>query len=112
MDELHSAVEILRIRRPCGVEQEVDKDRCSRTCALKYSSVLLLLFSPAACSCHPVGSVPPCDPTGGRCTCKPGVGGARCDSCMLGYWGLHRYGCRPCDCGGGCDPFTGDCPSG
>ncbi|TNN00310.1 hypothetical protein fugu_011556 [Takifugu bimaculatus] len=69
------------------------------------------------CSCHPLGSAlsggsPLCDPSSGECTCKPGVGGARCDSCMLGYWGLHEYGCRPCDCTGDCDPYTGDCISG
>ncbi|XP_068459754.1 netrin-4-like [Clinocottus analis] len=69
-----------------------------------------------ACSCHPVGSVLSggsalCNPSSGECTCKPGVGGPRCDSCMLGYWGLHEYGCRPCDCTGDCDPYTGDCIS-
>lgn len=31
---------------------------------------------------------------------------------MMGYWGLGHYGCRPCDCPGDCDPFTGDCLSG
>ncbi|XP_028440277.1 netrin-4 isoform X2 [Perca flavescens] len=69
------------------------------------------------CSCHPVGSVLSggstlCNPSSGECTCKPGVGGPSCDSCMLGYWGLHEYGCRPCDCTGDCDPYTGDCISG
>ncbi|CAL8277440.1 unnamed protein product [Gadus morhua 'NCC'] len=68
------------------------------------------------CGCHPMGSLPypsagdaPCDPANGNCVCKPGVGGAQCDRCMVGYWGFHAYGCRPCDCAGGCDPFTGDC---
>ncbi|CAN9498847.1 unnamed protein product [Ophioblennius macclurei] len=70
-----------------------------------------------ACSCHPVGSALSgggtlCNPSSGECTCKPGVGGPRCDSCLLGYWGLHEYGCRPCDCTGDCDPYTGDCISG
>ncbi|XP_068170338.1 netrin-4-like [Antennarius striatus] len=69
------------------------------------------------CSCHPVGSVLSggsalCNPSSGECTCKPGVGGLRCDSCMLGYWGLQEYGCRPCDCTRECDPYTGDCISG
>lgn len=63
------------------------------------------------CTCHPLGSAPPCDPASGHCRCKPGVGGARCDRCMPGHWGLHQYGCRPCDCARGCDPFTGDCLS-
>ncbi|XP_046878805.1 netrin-4 isoform X2 [Hypomesus transpacificus] len=68
------------------------------------------------CSCHPLGSMPfhlggssLCDPTNGDCICKPGVGGAHCERCMVGYWGFHDYGCRPCDCAGDCDPFTGDC---
>ncbi|CAN9508481.1 unnamed protein product [Ophioblennius macclurei] len=68
------------------------------------------------CSCHPLGSAPsrpadgsPCDLATGNCVCKPGVGGARCDRCMVGYWGFHEYGCRPCDCAGDCDPFSGDC---
>ncbi|KAL4624936.1 netrin-4 isoform X1 [Arapaima gigas] len=70
------------------------------------------------CACHPVGSVPfhlstdaLCDPTNGNCICKPGVGGPHCDRCMVGYWGFQKYGCRPCDCAGDCDPFTGDCMS-
>ncbi|KAG7521564.1 netrin-4-like [Solea senegalensis] len=69
------------------------------------------------CSCHTVGSVLSggtalCHTTSGQCTCKPGVGGPRCDSCLMGFWGLREYGCRPCDCAGDCDPFTGDCISG
>ncbi|CAB1345979.1 unnamed protein product [Coregonus sp. 'balchen'] len=71
------------------------------------------------CGCHPLGSIPfhpggrsPCDPTNGDCVCKPGVGGSHCDRCMVGYWGFHDYGCRPCDCAGDCDPFTGYCMSG
>ncbi|XP_004083319.1 netrin-4 [Oryzias latipes] len=71
------------------------------------------------CSCHPMGSIlynstdgSTCDPSNGNCICKPGVGGERCDRCMVGYWGFHEYGCRPCDCAGDCDPFTGDCMFG
>lgn len=69
-----------------------------------------------ACSCHPVGSTKlptttftTCDPQNGDCPCKPGVAGPSCDRCMVGYWGFGDYGCRPCDCAGNCDPFTGDC---
>uniref|UniRef100_A0AAV2L421 Netrin-4-like n=1 Tax=Knipowitschia caucasica TaxID=637954 RepID=A0AAV2L421_KNICA len=65
------------------------------------------------CLCHPLGSAsaggPVCDPSSGECTCKPGAAGPRCDRCMMGYWGLGQYGCRPCDCTGDCDPYTGDC---
>ena len=94
----------------------------TEACLLSYRDVNMLssysvALSSAACSCHPVGSVlsggrPLCNPSSGECTCKPGVGGPRCDGCMLGYWGLHEYGCRPCDCTGDCDPYTGDCLSG
>lgn len=71
----------------------------------------------AACTCNPVGSVLSadghlCDPSNGKCSCKPGVGGPRCDKCSVGHWGLHEHGCRPCDCPGDCDPYTGDCSSG
>ncbi|XP_041851896.1 netrin-4-like [Melanotaenia boesemani] len=70
-----------------------------------------------SCSCHPVGSVfsggsPLCNPGNGECTCKPGVASPHCDRCMMGYWGLHEYGCCPCDCTEGCDPYSGDCISG
>ncbi|KAJ8007031.1 hypothetical protein DPEC_G00113350 [Dallia pectoralis] len=71
------------------------------------------------CGCHPQGSIPfhlgegsLCNPTNGDCVCKHGVGGAHCDRCMVGYWGFHDYGCRPCACAGDCDPFTGDCMFG
>ncbi|KAM4712242.1 netrin-4 isoform 3-T3 [Anableps anableps] len=71
------------------------------------------------CNCHPMGSMPfhvtdgsLCDPSNGNCICKPGVGGAQCDRCMVGYWGFHEYGCRPCDCARDCDPYTGDCMYG
>ncbi|XP_024136655.1 netrin-4 [Oryzias melastigma] len=69
------------------------------------------------CTCNPVGSVLSadghlCDPSNGKCSCKPGVGGPRCDKCSVGHWGLHEHGCRPCDCPGDCDPYTGDCSSG
>ncbi|XP_072291962.1 netrin-4-like [Eucyclogobius newberryi] len=68
------------------------------------------------CLCHPLGSVsaggPLCNPSSRGCTCKPGVASPHCDRCMMGYWGLGQYGCRPCDCTGECDPYSGDCLSG
>lgn len=88
---------------------------CYRDVNTQFSCSVTL--SCTACSCHPVGSVHSggstlCNPNTGECTCKPGVGGSYCDSCMTGYWGLNEYGCRPCDCTGDCDPYTGDCISG
>ena len=49
----------------------------------------------------------------GQCKCKPGVGGPRCDACMIGYWGISYSGCQKCSpCsqpGHVCDPDTGRC---
>uniref|UniRef100_A0AAY4DSE8 Netrin 4 n=1 Tax=Denticeps clupeoides TaxID=299321 RepID=A0AAY4DSE8_9TELE len=67
------------------------------------------------CVCDTQGSVPEpsgvflCNRQTGDCLCRPGVGGAHCDTCMVGFWGFHDYGCKPCHCAGDCDPFTGDC---
>ncbi|XP_076153149.1 netrin-4 [Alosa pseudoharengus] len=68
------------------------------------------------CECDPKGSVATddgggafCDHGNGECVCKPGVGGPQCDRCRVGYWGFHDYGCKPCNCAGDCDPYTGDC---
>lgn len=70
------------------------------------------------CDCDPLGSLSPfCEPEGGQCECKPGVGGLRCDSCGRGLFGLRLEGsCAPCDCsqegtvpGTDCDPYTGQC---
>lgn len=51
-----------------------------------------------ACNCSPAGSVSlQCDAEG-RCVCRPGVTGERCDICRPGYHSLGPGGCRPCDC--------------
>lgn len=66
------------------------------------------------CSCNPVGSLSTqCDNTG-RCSCKPGVMGDKCDRCQPGYHTLTEAGCRPCSCNPSgstqeCDVQTGRC---
>ncbi|NWI27035.1 LAMC2 protein, partial [Sula dactylatra] len=68
------------------------------------------------CHCHPQGALgPQCD-SDGRCTCKPGVMGKKCDQCQPGFESLSEAGCRSngqnlqCEC----DPAgsTGGCLSG
>uniref|UniRef100_A0A8C1KJY5 Laminin, gamma 1 n=1 Tax=Cyprinus carpio TaxID=7962 RepID=A0A8C1KJY5_CYPCA len=67
-----------------------------------------------SCSCNPVGSLSTqCDNTG-RCSCKPGVTGDKCDRCQPGYHTLTAAGCRPCSCNPAgstqeCDVQTGRC---
>ncbi|KAJ8738019.1 hypothetical protein PYW08_000614 [Mythimna loreyi] len=54
------------------------------------------------------------------CQCKPGYGGARCEFCAAGYYGVPELVgdyCKPCNCSGNinpndpgsCDSITGDC---
>lgn len=41
------------------------------------------------CGCHMVGSVSPTCSTNGRCRCKPGFGGYKCDRCISStYYGF------------------------
>ncbi|CAH1271076.1 LAMB1 [Branchiostoma lanceolatum] len=72
-----------------------------------------------ACDCDPVGTVggsSDCSDVGGRCRCKPGVGGTRCDTCIPGYHSLSQEGCSACNCSDlgsvhqVCDLETGQCP--
>ncbi|XP_062973267.1 laminin subunit gamma-2 [Elgaria multicarinata webbii] len=71
-----------------------------------------------SCSCNPTGSTSiQCD-IHGRCHCKPGVTGDKCDRCQHGFRSFSEAGCTPagqvqisgCDC----DPAgsTGQCISG
>ncbi|XP_054689415.1 laminin subunit gamma-2 [Grus americana] len=68
------------------------------------------------CHCHPQGALgPQCD-SDGRCSCKPGVMGTKCDQCQPGFEHLSGARCRrsgqslQCEC----DPAgsTGGCFSG
>ncbi|TRZ05871.1 hypothetical protein HGM15179_021236, partial [Zosterops borbonicus] len=52
------------------------------------------------CQCNPYGSYGgSCDPGSGQCSCKPGVGGLKCDRCEPGFWDFRgivtdrRSGC-------------------
>ncbi|KAH0618288.1 hypothetical protein JD844_017344, partial [Phrynosoma platyrhinos] len=46
------------------------------------------------CSCNPVGSLSTQCDNYGRCSCKPGVMGDKCDRCQPGFHSLTEAGCR------------------
>uniref|UniRef100_A0A8C0BDB9 Laminin subunit gamma 2 n=1 Tax=Buteo japonicus TaxID=224669 RepID=A0A8C0BDB9_9AVES len=70
------------------------------------------------CRCHPQGAFSPQCDSDGRCSCKPGVMGKKCDQCQPGFESLSEAGCwrsgqrllNSCEC----DPAgsTGGCLSG
>ncbi|XP_077168348.1 agrin isoform X5 [Paroedura picta] len=77
---------------------------------------------PSTCRCNPYGSYGGgCDPATGQCSCKPGVGGLKCDRCEPGFWNFRgivtdrRSGCTPCRCDpvgsvrDDCEQMTGLC---
>ncbi|XP_031422229.1 agrin isoform X3 [Clupea harengus] len=77
---------------------------------------------PSTCQCNNYGSYGgTCDPTSGQCSCKPGVGGLKCDRCEPGFWNFRGIvtenisGCTPCNCDAGgsvrddCEQMSGLC---
>ncbi|XP_029818263.1 agrin [Manacus vitellinus] len=77
---------------------------------------------PSTCQCNPYGSYGgSCDPGTGQCSCKPGVGGLKCDRCEPGFWNFRgivtdsKSGCTPCNCDpvgsvrDDCEQMTGLC---
>nr|XP_020637908.1 agrin isoform X3 [Pogona vitticeps] len=77
---------------------------------------------PSTCHCNPYGSYGGgCDPATGQCSCKPGVGGLKCDRCEPGLWNFRgivtdgKSGCTPCHCDpvgsvrDDCEQMTGLC---
>ncbi|XP_036163368.1 agrin isoform X7 [Myotis myotis] len=77
---------------------------------------------PSLCQCNPHGSYGgTCDPGTGQCSCRPGVGGFKCDRCEPGFWNFRgivtdgRSGCTPCSCDprgavrDDCEQMTGLC---
>jgi len=52
------------------------------------------------CSCNQIGSHSLSCNTKGKCACKLGVTGDKCDNCKPGYYGFSSSGCRRCNCDG------------
>ncbi|XP_070602395.1 laminin subunit gamma-1 [Erythrolamprus reginae] len=50
------------------------------------------------CNCSPVGSLSTQCDNYGRCSCKRGVMGDKCDRCQPGFHSLTEAGCRRCSC--------------
>lgn len=54
-----------------------------------------------ACDCDPTGSTDLQCSIDGKCQCKPGVTGDKCDRCEANYWNFPEEadpGCESCDC--------------
>ncbi|XP_013362945.1 PREDICTED: laminin subunit alpha-5 isoform X2 [Chinchilla lanigera] len=84
------------------------------SCASGFYGNALLPGNCTPCDCSPCGTEA-CDPQSGRCLCKAGVTGRRCDHCQEGHFGFEGcQGCRPCACGPAaegseCHPQSGQC---
>jgi hypothetical protein len=62
------------------------------------------------CQCNKLGSKSEqCNPFG-KCECKPGVTGLKCNQCLPYHYGLSSTGCKECECNeaGSSEPFTCD----
>uniref|UniRef100_A0A8C9T420 Agrin n=1 Tax=Scleropages formosus TaxID=113540 RepID=A0A8C9T420_SCLFO len=88
---------------PCGpFPSPLRLALCQNPCHLNGIFTKALLCT---CNCNQYGSYGgTCDPTSGQCSCKPGVGGLKCDRCKPGFWNFrgiateNTSGCTPCNC--------------
>ncbi|XP_031846744.1 laminin subunit gamma-1 isoform X2 [Nomia melanderi] len=51
-----------------------------------------------ACNCNEIGSRSLQCNSEGKCQCKPGVTGDKCDRCAANYYNFGSYGCISCEC--------------
>ena len=74
--------------------------KCSGKCIYNMLLWVVTMVFVVECSCHVNGTRAgeQCNPANGTCLCKDGTTGQNCDSCEVGYWGLHLGGCRSCEC--------------
>ncbi|XP_077371201.1 agrin isoform X10 [Festucalex cinctus] len=98
---------------PCATSlpEPTESQHCSLSvygcCADNFTAALGvgLAGCPSTCQCNVYGSYKgTCDPATGQCSCKPGVGGQKCDRCEPGFWNFrgivteNMSGCTPCNC--------------
>ncbi|KAM9342708.1 LOW QUALITY PROTEIN: agrin [Pholidichthys leucotaenia] len=94
-----------------AVTEQMPRRHCSESvygCCLDNETAALgvgMAGCPSTCQCNIHGSYKrTCDPTTGQCSCKPGVGGQKCDRCEPGFWNFrgivteNMSGCTPCNC--------------
>ncbi|KAM6459617.1 usherin [Liasis olivaceus] len=106
-----------QISGQCKCKENVIGLRCDQ-CKFGYKFIQDIKqdgCEPCLCNIH--GSVNDfCNPSTGQCTCKKGVKGFHCDTCIDGFYWMNAFGCKPCSCqtagsvfGTVCDPRTGKC---
>uniref|UniRef100_A0A673LJM2 Agrin n=1 Tax=Sinocyclocheilus rhinocerous TaxID=307959 RepID=A0A673LJM2_9TELE len=124
---------LLQSQGPCSAiisapTELVASQHCSETvygCCQDNKTAALgvgLAGCPSVCQCNHYGSYGgTCDPSTGQCSCKPGVGGLKCDRCEPGFWNFrgivteNMSGCTPCNCDGvgsvrdDCEQMSGLC---
>lgn len=69
------------------------------------------------CNCNSTGSRSLQCNSEGKCQCKPGVTGDKCDRCDANFYNFGQHGCQPCNCNISgsyentpqCDSGTGEC---
>uniref|UniRef100_A0A9J8DCZ6 Agrin n=1 Tax=Cyprinus carpio carpio TaxID=630221 RepID=A0A9J8DCZ6_CYPCA len=96
---------------PSAPTELIASQHCSETvygCCQDSKTAALgvgLAGCPSVCQCNHYGSYGgTCDPSTGQCSCKPGVGGLKCDRCEPGFWNFrgivteNMSGCTPCNC--------------
>uniref|UniRef100_A0A3Q1HLV5 Agrin n=1 Tax=Acanthochromis polyacanthus TaxID=80966 RepID=A0A3Q1HLV5_9TELE len=105
---------LIQNQGPCTalpVPEPTAPQHCSLTvygCCSDYVTAALGVGQagcPSTCQCNIYGSYKgTCDPATGQCSCKPGVGGQKCDRCEPGFWNFrgivteNMSGCTPCNC--------------
>lgn len=69
------------------------------------------------CNCNEIGSISLQCNAEGKCQCKPGVTGEKCDRCNLNHYDFTTHGCKNCGCletgsannEPNCNPHSGAC---